>query len=114
MRGILINPYEEAVTAVEVDEDNIAKSIDCEWFTIVHYDMFNDLFVDDEGLMTMNDETRFFLIGSYPQPLAGKGLLLGRDGENTIGTDLDVDAVFEAVHFIPADKMKAVYLNDEV
>jgi len=40
--------------------------------------------VDDEGLLTLTPETKFFLFGSYPQPLAGNGLVVGcnmSDGE---------------------------------
>lgn len=37
------------------------------------------IFLDDNGLL--NDPQRFFLIRGYPDPLAGKGLVMGSDAE---------------------------------
>jgi hypothetical protein len=100
MKAILIDPEARTVTLVEHEGDyrNILKTIEVELFTCVKLDEKNILFVDDEGLL--HDPRYFFEIANYPQPLAGKGLILGTtdDGDSTDAT-LTLEQVKSAVRF---------------
>ncbi len=81
---LLIDPFEKTITPVYYDGDfhSIYNLIDCSCFDVVRCGKY-DLFVDDEGLF--KDDQRFFLVFDYPQPLAGKALVVGCDEEgNTI------------------------------
>jgi len=90
MKAILINVHDETVQQVEVDDDNVLKSwyklLICTMVQVAHY--FNEkdsIMVDEEGLFTMNDESKFFTIEGGHQPFIGNGLVVGvnpEDGES--------------------------------
>lgn len=81
MVGYLIDPFAQTVTPVEYDGDyrSIYKLIGCSTFTVASSSEGLDCYVDDEGLL--NGPTDFFVFEDYPQPLAGKGLVLSHDEE---------------------------------
>ena len=82
MRAYLVNPVDKTVTLVEHDGDyrDIYKHIEAECFTALTLNSSGDaLYLDDEGLY--RDGQAFFHLKGYPQPLAGRGLLLGTDHE---------------------------------
>lgn len=83
-KGYLIDPKAKTITHVRHDTKDyrqIYDLIDCKPspFTIVHLDDENMIFIDDEGLL--KNPRYFFNIAGYPQPLAGKGLVLGSNPE---------------------------------
>ena len=94
MRAYLIDPFARQVKPVEYN-GNIeeiysliqADCFDCCRFSTAHND---GVFVDDEGLFKPDQE--FFMIGNYPSPLAGRGLVIGCDdvGES-IGAKSSID-----------------------
>lgn len=82
MKAFLIDPDERSVTEVDYSGDyrQIYTLIGAECFTAAEFNEFGDVvYVDDEGLM--KGPTSFFIIEGYPQPLAGKGLVIGTDEE---------------------------------
>lgn len=82
MRAYLIDPHEMTVTEVEYSGDyrQIYDHIDCGTFDAARFDDNGDTaFVDDEGLSV--EGQKYFMIAGYPQPLAGKALILGTDDE---------------------------------
>ena len=83
MRAYLIDPFARSVKQVEyrgaIEEIYSfiqADCFDCCRFSTAHND---GVFVDDEGLFKPDQE--FFMIGNYPSPLAGRGLVIGCDSE---------------------------------
>lgn len=81
MRAILINPFNHTITEVNYtgDFEDIYLLIDCDTFTCVTVnERYDTLYVDDEGLINGKEQAFFGWMG-YPQPLAGKALLLGTD-----------------------------------
>lgn len=81
MKAILIDPFERKLSEVEYSGDykQIYEHIDCHNFDCVRISSKGDtIFVDDEGLISCKVQCFFGFIG-YPQPLAGKGLVLGTD-----------------------------------
>lgn len=102
VKAILIDPFNQTITEVEYDADGSYKQIydfiGAQPFTSIAVTPEFDgdrLFLDDEGLY--RDHQRFFSIGDYPNPLAGKGLILG---QNRAG---EVDEVKTSAVAISAD-----------
>lgn len=105
MKAILIDPFEKTVT--EVDHNGNYRQIytllshpehrvDC--FTVVQIENDDAIFVDDEGLL--KDPKHFFVWRGYPQPLAGKGLILGTNDEgDSVDAVISVEDVKKRVSF---------------
>ena len=82
MKAYLIDPVAETVTEVDHNGDyrQIYELIQAQPFTCVGlWDEGDAVYIDDEGLL--NNPRYFFLLDGYPQPLAGRGLVLGADEE---------------------------------
>lgn len=98
IQGYLIDPEKQTIDPVKYNGDykEIYKLIECGTFTIVRIDDENMIFVDDEGLL--NNPRHFFCLRGYPQPLAGKGLLMGsnEDGD-TVSSTMDLDKVKDLI-----------------
>lgn len=107
-KGILIDVKNKTITEVEVianeqgsELPSIYGHLGCSIFEVVNIDHENDIYVDEEGIMNMNDETGFFQVEGYPQPLAGNGLVLGfndEDGDSK-DTTLSVEEIKSRVKF---------------
>ena len=114
MNAILIDPYAETITPVEYSGNyqDIYKLCDYELFTVVSVEPNGDgIYVDDEGLLKLTDETKFFTYAGYPQPLAGKGLILGlnpRTG-NSIGAKTPLETVKAKVKFYSLAQVRKTY-----
>lgn len=105
LTGYLINPYNNTVTAVEVKGDYkaIYPLIDCQTFDVARVEKNGDgIYIDDEGLLTLTPETRFFTYEGYPNPLAGKGLMLGvnRAGGDSVNPKMTLAQVAAKVKFL--------------
>lgn len=100
--AILIDPVARKITEVHVRKDDgyladIYKHLECQLLDAVDVRNAGDvIYVDDEGLSVENQ--RYFGWRGHPEPLAGKGLLLGTDavGE-VISPNFDRAAVIEHV-----------------
>ena len=99
MRAILIDPAKQTVTEVDYDGDyqSIYKLTDCTTFTVPFVLENEDaLYVDDEGLWGATD---FFRIEGYPDPLAGRGLILGTDEDGkSVAAKSDIEDL--GIHFV--------------
>ncbi len=90
MRALLVDPsqnIENFITEIEIENwRGIAPAIGekCQMFTTVATEMLGEhtCYVDDEGLIngTMQDIGAMYCV-DYPQPLAGRGVVLGIDYE---------------------------------
>jgi hypothetical protein len=81
-KAYLIDPVTRTVEEVTYADNftHIYSLIDCDTFTCLTFNEHNDtVFVDDEGLF--KPDQHFFKLKGYPDPLAGKGLVLGTDEE---------------------------------
>lgn len=93
MQAILINPFDKTIEEIEYSGDwrDISSLLECDIFTTVYFDDTTDsVYVDDEGLYV--EDQAFFTIGNYPQPLAGRGLILGCNDE---GDSVDCKTTLE-------------------
>ena len=106
MKALLINSKTCSVTQIEIGEHftEISKAIDCDVFAAPHTLENNDtLYVDDEGLL--KNPENFFLLDSYPQPIAGNGLILGCDHEGE-----SIDAKTSLIEL--ANRVKFMDINE--
>ena len=110
MKGILINVKTNEVTDVTLDPskrtlDEMYRLIGCEMVEVAtdieHDNVADTVWVDEEGLLSMDNSTRFFTIENGHQPFAGNGLILGANFNNgkSIVTHLTADDVRQKVKF---------------
>lgn len=102
MKGYLVDPFNRTIEEVEHDGslDSIYTLIGADCFACAAFDRDgNTAYVDDEGLF--KSDQQFFLMLNYPQPLAGKGLILGCDevGESQSPT-VSIDEVRAKIQFL--------------
>lgn len=105
MHAYLIDPFTQTITQVEYSGDyqEIYKLTDCDTFTCVGINEFGDtVFVDDEGLIN-GKQQEFFMIANYPDPLAGKGLVLGTDDEgDSVSPSITLEQLKAQVDWVPS------------
>ncbi len=79
----LITPSERTVQRVRVsDYKDIYHWIGADCFDVARFAENGDgVFVDDNGLLVQRPADDFFSIDDYPEPLAGRGLVMGVDNE---------------------------------
>lgn len=101
MKAFLIDPSAQTITAVEYDGNykSITKMIEAQMFTTVQINEEEDtIYLDDEGLFVEGQS--FFMIAGYPEPLAGKGLVLGTDAEGDSDEPvITFDSLLDCVQF---------------
>lgn len=106
MKAILIDPIAHTFTEVEHNGcykqiyqylSDIANSLMVDDFNAVRIDARNILWVDGEGLL--KNPRYFMLLRGYAQPLAGRGLILGSDGPETVATSLTIEWAKENIRF---------------
>ena len=111
MKGILIDPFTRTITERDIARDglkDIYDSISAECFCCVALDRGDALYCDDEGLYRENQE--FFAIGRYPQPIAGRALILGCDPEgNSVTPKVSLDTVRKHVRWLTPAETVAKY-----
>ncbi len=81
-QAILVDPFIPAIKKVQVKDFHcIQRHIGCDVFTCVRFpDGKHIAYVDDEGLINGTELAVQFTDDIYPQPLAGRVLILGDDG----------------------------------
>ena len=97
---IVIDAENETVTAVKLNGDyrEIYRVGGFDCFDSVRIDQHNVIYVDDEGLL--HDPKHFFMFRGYPQPLAGRGVVLGvDDAGESIPTTWSVEEIKSDVKF---------------
>jgi hypothetical protein len=92
MKAIFINSKEKSVHYIELSTNSNSRiaemydRLECKCFTTgASYPNGDILFVDDEGLLSLTDESMFFRLDSF-QILAGNGILVGPEIEFDDGT----------------------------
>jgi hypothetical protein len=107
IKAVLIDPYEETVSDIEYDGNykSIYPHIRCHVFTAVSLGD-DDVFVDDEGLLKLTPKTKFFRIPTYPNPLAGYGMIIGSNDDGD-AEDVKHDAAYyrPKIHFLDMEMM---------
>ncbi len=103
-KGILIDVHNREIKEVQIEEgiDSIYDQIKCDTFDCVQIHEENDVYVDDNGLLNLNEKSMFFNYKGFGQPLSGNGLILGIDHETgeSIDTTLTIEEVRKNVTFL--------------
>ena len=96
MRAFLIDPHTRTISQTEYNGDShqINELIGADTFTAVYpappFGQGDTIYLDDEGLFQPNQA--FFMVPGYPDPLAGKALVLGSDAEGE-SADAEIDQI---------------------
>lgn len=101
-KGILINVKNETIEMVEVQDglQGIYSLVDCELIEVVNLDDTNDIYVDEMGLLELNQDTKFFTFEGGDQPYSGNGLVLGVDDDgDSCDTTFDINVLRRTVKF---------------
>lgn len=103
MRSFLIDPFKQDITEVEYsgDIEQIYELTDCHTYDCARINAQGDgIYIDDEGLYA--EDARFFWHSDYPQPLAGKGMVIGCDMETgeSAPTHTTLDELIEKVRWV--------------
>jgi len=103
MKAILIDVNNECVRQVEVDDNNVLHDwyrwIGCRMVEPVYLNSHDSIMVDEEGLLSMDEHTKFF---SYKGSVyCGNGLVVGVNVNNGESVDpcITVDKVRSYVKF---------------
>lgn len=105
MKAILIDVQNENVRMVEVDDKDVLRSwykhIGCQMVEVAHYINNHDsIMVDEEGLFTMDENSKFFSVQGGHQPFIGNGLVVGVDMEGvSVDPCISVEKVRSMVKF---------------
>ena len=103
--GILIDPDTRTITEVAVKGNYkvIYPLIDASTFTVAPVILDDEyttdgIYVDDNGLFT--PDKRVWESDLYPEPLVGKGLIMGTDDEGeSITPNIDIETVRRSVRW---------------
>ena len=93
MKAILINVTDETVQQVEISDDNVLqdmyKHIGCSTVQVAMdiEDNSDSVYVDEEGLFVMDNDSKFFTIKGGHQPFIGNGLVVGLDYTDGVSVD---------------------------
>jgi len=102
-KGILIDVKNETLSWVEVEKyTDIYTHLGCQMFECVDIDGMNTIYVDEEGLLTLTTQSKFFTYKGYSQPLCGNGLILGTDHETgeSVDSTLSLEFVKSNIKFM--------------
>lgn len=103
MKGLLINVKDKTVTEVEVNHyTDIYKHVGCDLFQPVDIDEKNSVYVDEEGLLKLTSDSKFFKIDGMYEPLCGNGLVLGNDYETgeSVDTTVSIETLKSKLKFM--------------
>ena len=105
MKAILIDVQKKEVRMVEVDDKKVLESwyelMGCQMVEVAHYfDRHDSILVDEEGLLSLDEDTKFFTIEGGHQPFAGNGLVVGVDNRGeSVSPKISVEEVQKKVRF---------------
>ena len=113
--GLLIDPFEQTVTEVELSEDSTfadaKKHMQLDGpLDVVTLSDDTMVIVDDEGLL--KDEVlggqRYFKLSEFHQPLAGRAIIVGYDDEGaTISGSYNADTI----EWMPEDHVEEPFMQ---
>ena len=106
-KGILIDVNSKTISYVNVTKndgsylESIYAHLKCNMVEIVIFGV-NDIYVNEEGLLFLKQQSMFFMYKGQPQPYSGNGLILGYDEKtgDSVDTTLTVEEVRNNVRFL--------------
>ena len=114
MKAILIDVLNENVRMVEVDDNDVLRSwykhIGCSMVEVGHYFNNHDsVLVDEEGLFSIDNDSKFFTIKGGHQPFIGNGLVVGVNNKGeSVDPHISVDEVRSMVEFYTLEEVRSM------
>ena len=110
--GLLIDPFEQTVTEVELSEDSTfadaKKHMQLDGpLDVVTLSDDTMVIVDDEALLK-NDQ-RYFKLTEFHQPLAGRAIIVGYDDEGETKTPEPYDV--HSIEWMPEDHIEDPFMQ---
>ena len=110
--GLLIDPFEQTVTEVELSEDSTfadaKKHMQLDGpLDVVTLSDDTMVIVDDEGLLKNNN--RYFKLSQFHQPLAGRAIIVGYDDEGETQTPELYDV--HSIKWMPEDHVEEPFMQ---
>lgn len=92
--GYLISPMDYTIQRVKLDEwQDIYRWIEADTFEPLRFNADGDMvYVDENATLRKQPNNNFFIMNPFPDPLIGKGLILGTDIE---GESIDPSVSWE-------------------
>ena len=109
-KALMIDPFDQSTSVVDLAVDDYGSVlgsskavIDCSRIDIITLNDKHMAIVDEEGLL--RNDTRYSKLAEYPQPLAGKLLILGydEDGESCSVDNDYVEELRKTTRFMSVD-----------
>ena len=109
-KALMIDPFDQSTSVVDLAVDDYGSILgsskavmDCSTIDIITLNDKHMAIVDDEGLL--RNDTRYSKLAEYPQPLAGKLLILGydEDGESCSVDNAYVKELRKTTRFLSVD-----------
>jgi len=117
IHGLLIDPFEQSVTRVELSEDSTLA--DAKKFMqldgpvdIVTLTDDTMVIVDDEALL--KNDMRYFKLSEFHQPLANRAIVVGygEEGETvSFIYDNSIDKFIETIEWMPEDHVEEPFMQ---
>jgi len=112
IRGILIDPFDQTYTEVELSEDSTftdaKKHMQLDGpLDVVTLSDDTMVIVDDEALLK-NDQ-RYFKLTEFHQPLAGRAIIVGYDDEGETQTPEPYDV--HSIEWMPEDHIEEPFMQ---
>jgi hypothetical protein len=94
LKGVFVNAAERTIVDIEIQRgvQPMYDMIGCRLVDLVVLPHSDDLFVDDEGLLSLTPTSPMFRIGTAT--LAGNGIILGGDDATGESCDVHRDAAY--------------------
>jgi hypothetical protein len=109
LHGYLVDPYTKTIKEVYVSPYPAWKALIevdmIEAVTIARYadGTMETLWIDEEGLLHDKADGPYIKVKTHPQPMAGKGIILGTDAQGeTVNSKLPMNLVQQLISF-PTD-----------
>jgi hypothetical protein len=110
IRGILIDPYTKTLSYTDIELNDhggclkgLYKAINCDLVELVRLSKDLDLWVDEEGLLKIDEDTKYFHTEGMSNPIAGRGVLLGnkrtKEGIDATDCPYTIDDVLSKITF---------------
>lgn len=112
MKAILIDVIQGNVRQVEVDDKNIInewyKYVGCSWVESVYINSHDSIMVDEEGLLSLTDESKFFSFKG--NVYEGNGLVVGVDEKGeSVDPCITTEEVRACVKFYTINQVKSMF-----
>lgn len=123
MKAILIDVKKRTLTEVDVDSSNTLE----EWYKLIDCNLVevamelpnnehngNSIMVDEEGMLSIGEDSGFFTMAGGHQPFAGNGLIVGINYDNgeTIDVSITVDYLKDKINFFTFHEVKTLVGTD--